>query len=91
MKGSSAKVTPAMYFKLYEIFGLNTGASLVSCWPFCANTTILNTLNKLSGHLYKTYRFDDLCSKMAPDMKPIQLVDYNTIVKNVFRGIFRKN
>jgi len=88
MKGSSAKVTPALYFKVNEVFGLAT--SIFSCWPFCRNTTILNTMNKLSGHLYTKYRFSDLCSKMSPAMKPIRLVDYNTTVKNAYREMFTK-
>jgi preprotein translocase subunit SecY len=66
--------------------GLGNGISF--CWPFCRNTTVLNTMNKLSGHLYAKYRFSDLCSKMSPGMKPIRLVDYNTIVKNVSREMF---
>ena len=89
MKGSSAKVTPAIYLKLNEIFDI--GNARISCWPFCRNTTILKTLTKLSGHLYMKYRFSDLCSKMSPGMKPIHLVDYNTSVKNVFRGVFGKS
>ena len=87
MKGYSAQVTPALYLKLYEVFGFAT----VTCWPFHFEKKPQLILERLAGYLYKKYRSADLCAKMSPKMKPIQIVNYNKQVRAIFRKMLEKN
>ena len=79
MKGSNVKVRADFYLKLYMIFGM----PLATCLPVYRNKSVLYVLNKISDSLYQANQSGSLCIKMSPGMRPIQLVDYNKIVKGI--------
>lgn len=85
MKGYKAHVTPNLYLKLYEIFGF----SKVTCWPFHFEKKPQVILECLSTYLYKKYKLNDLCSKMSPNMKPIQIINYNKQMRKIFQNILK--
>ena len=85
-KGSTMMITPPMYLKLYSVFGY----TLITWLPFRLNDRPLNVLKTLSGYLYRKYRMWPLCTKMSPNMKPIQLVDYNRIMRLEFKKTIGK-
>ena len=87
MKGYTAQVTPALYLKLYEVFGLTT----TTCWPFYFEKKPQLILERLAIYLYKIYKTGDLCAKMSPNMKPIAIVNYNKRVRDLFRKMLGKN
>jgi hypothetical protein len=87
MKGYSAQVTPALYLKLYEVFGFAT----VTCWPFHFEKKPRLIMERLVTYLYNKYRSSDLSRKMSPKMKPIQIVNYNKQVRAIFRKMLEKN
>jgi len=47
--------------------------------------TILHFVNKLSGKLYKMYHDFSICSKLSPNMKPMNFIDYNNKIKQEFK------
>jgi hypothetical protein len=79
-KGSSASIPPSMYLKFYEAFQI----PIYSCWPYFLNDTVLNLTQTLARTLYNTYKTGSICLKMSPNMKPVELVDYNSRVKKEF-------
>ena len=86
-KGSVATVKPDMYGNLFKIFGVNV-SDLTWC-PFRAigNSSVIKVTQVLADSLYKRYKSDTVCLKMSPFMKPIELVDYNTIIKKKYRAL----
>jgi hypothetical protein len=87
-KGSSADIKPDFYNLLYGIFGIS------SCWPFFnllfkleSGKSPHKVLNRLSEDLYIYNRNGNVSKKLSPNMKPIQFVDYNAIMKNNFKDI----
>lgn len=76
--GSDAEVKPEFYKRLYRIFGINDCSWW---WPFSYNQTVATVTNKIATHLYTNYKSGSVCKKMSPNMRPISLINYNSIVK----------
>lgn len=79
-KGSAAPMLPDIQMKFYEVFQI----PVYSCWPYYFNETALNLTRTLARSLYNRCKNKSICLKMSPNMKPIHLVDYNSIVKKEF-------
>ena len=75
--GSNAMVKPAIYAEYYNVFGKRSRAWFSNSF----NKPILQLLSKLSIDLYNKYHEYPTCVKMSPEMKPIHLISYNSVVK----------
>ena len=75
--GSEALVKPELYLKIYKIFGMN------SChvWPFYYNQSLISVINMIANHLYVNFKNSPICKKMSPNMKYVELSDYNRVIK----------
>ena len=86
--GSDAIVIPGFYLKLYDIFD----TLHVSCLSLYKkkNKSVLKIANKLAKELYKHYHDFSICKKMSPNMKRVELVDYNSRIRNNFKILLKK-
>ena len=75
--GSDTPVKPDLYLKIYKIFGVN------ACywWPFYYSQSLTPVINRIANHLYVNYKNSPVCKKMSPNMKYIELSDYNRVIK----------
>ena len=87
-KGSDTKVSDAMVRRISEIF--DTGSlQLSSClWPFRQSRKMKHVAKLLSSRLYTKYSKGSISMKMSPNMKPIKIVDYNSIIKAEYKKLF---
>jgi hypothetical protein len=76
--GSNAMVKPTIYAEYYKVFGKRSRAWFSNRF----NKPILQLATKLSIHLYNKYHEYPTCVKMSPEMRPIQLISYNSIVRD---------
>ena len=90
--GSDTKISQDFYDLLVDVFDINIGG-MCGCFSTKPQIDVYKTVNKISKLLYKRYvgNLDhynnnptSIIKKMSPDMKPIQLVDYNKIIKKKF-------
>jgi hypothetical protein len=87
-KGSEAMVSVGLYNRLLLLFDINLGC----CIPMCQNNKpkkILDVMTIISTYLYENYCDFSLVQKMSPEIKPIQFVDYNSIIKNEFKKMLK--
>jgi len=86
--GSNALVKPEFYLKIYNVFDL---FNLSSCLPFFKKKkSILKITNKIAINLYERYKDFTICKKMSPNMKKIELIDYNNKIKKNFKTLLKK-
>ena len=85
-KGSSTKIVYDFYSRLYKVFGIEDPCFLYNRF-LKTRATMLHVANKLAAGLYKKYSSDTVCKKMSPDMKPVILVDYNSLIKKEFKKL----
>lgn len=86
-KGSKTKIPHSFYSELYKVFGIKQDSWIFYKWPFFMKAPMLHVANRLASDLYKMYSKDSISAKMSPDMKPVVLVDYNSIVKSEFKKL----
>ena len=88
--GSNATVKPEFYLKFYSIIDLFD----VSCFNFLKkrkNKSILKVANKIGFYLHNQYHDFPICKKMSPNMKKIELIDYNSKIRQNFKILLKKN
>jgi hypothetical protein len=85
-RGSSTKIVYNFYSRLYQVFGIEDPCFLYNQF-LKTKATMLHVANTLASGLYKKYSKDTICKKMSPEMKPIILVDYNSIIKKEFKKL----
>ena len=85
-RGSSTKIVYEFYSRLYELFGINDPCFLYNRF-LKTKASMLHVANTLAAGLYKKYSKDTICKKMSPDMKPVVLVDYNSLIKKEFKKL----
>jgi len=89
MQGSDAKISDAMFTRLCEVFGVlevkTCWRSLMSGWYFTQKGHMKSVAKKLSDHLYANYKSAPICLKISPNMKPIKIIDYNSIIKMEYK------
>jgi len=88
--GSNALVKPEFYLKLYNILDLK----YTSCMHFFKkykNKSILKVTNKIASILYAQYHDFPICKKMSPNMKKVELIDYNSKIRQNFKTLLKKN
>jgi len=87
-KGSETNVKYEFYSKLNQVFDVIK----IFCFynPKKKDKSILKVINKLSSQLYMNYKDYPICKKMSPNMKQIELIDYNSIIKNNFKILLKK-
>jgi hypothetical protein len=93
--GSESFVSHDLYCKIREICGMPE-KKCCFCFDFnCLknkrdNRTIMEVIVKISDFLYEKYKDDtSLVRKMSPNMKKIVWVDYNKIVKELYKNAFQ--
>lgn len=80
--GSERLLSRAFIQNIYKVFGV------YSCywwWPFTHEDSVPNVLGKVVTCLYGGYKDSDICSKLSPGMKPIEIVDYTKKMKLYYR------
>ena len=85
-RGSSTKIVYNFYSRLYEVFGIEDPCFLYNRF-LKTKATMLHVANTLAAGLYKKYSKDKICKKMSPEMKPVILIDYNSIIKKEFKKL----
>jgi hypothetical protein len=85
-RGSATKIVYDFYSRLYEVFGINDPCFLYNRF-LKTKASMLHVANTLAAGLYKKYSKDTICKKMSPDMKPVVLIDYNSIIKKEFKKL----
>ena len=86
--GSEAKVNKKLYKKIKKIFQIPTNfCEYISC---CNNNEedIINVLQNITNYLYNKYKKDKVVMKMSPNMKEINIIDYNKIIKNEYKKLY---
>jgi len=84
--GSLALVYPEFRDKINIIFDTYS----IKWFPFIKKKprSILHFMNKISGKLYYMYKDFSICKKMSPDMRYVNFVNYNSLIKNSLKSIF---
>jgi hypothetical protein len=84
--GSNAVIKPDFYLKLDYVFNV---LSYSSCFKK-KNKTVLEVINKFGSKIYKQNYNSSICKKMAPNMKKVELIDYNSQIKQNFKILLKK-
>jgi hypothetical protein len=85
-RGSVTKIVYDFYSRLYTVFGIENSCFLYNRF-LKTKATMLYVANELARGLYKKYSSDTICKKMSPEMKPVVLIDYNSIIKKEFKKL----
>ena len=78
--GSTVLLKPVLSDKINTIFKTLT-CNIFPMFRRKKPRSILHFMNKISGKLYKKNKDFSICTKMSPNMKKIEFVDYNSIIK----------
>jgi hypothetical protein len=85
-RGSSTKIVYDFYSQLYKVFGIQDPCFLYNKF-LRMKASMLHVANILASELYKKYSTDTICKKMSPNMKPVILTDYNSLIKKEFKKL----
>lgn len=86
--GSNAMVKPEFYLKIYFVLDLFD----ISCLYYFKkkkNKTVLKIANKIAYNLHRHYHDFTICKKMSPNMKKVELIDYNSKVRKNFKTLLK--
>jgi hypothetical protein len=75
--GSHLSIFPMVYNEVFSVFGMSS----VTCLPFQYNKSPIQILQMIADDLYGRYKMGPVCTKLSPNMKPVNVVDYNSILK----------
>ena len=87
-KGSDMKMSDKMIRRISEIFDIGGLDRRYCLWPFSQSRKMKHVAKLLSSGLYTKYSKGPLSMKMSPNMKPIKIVDYNSIIKAEYKKLF---
>jgi hypothetical protein len=85
-KGSATKIVYDFYSRLYSVFGIEDPCFLYNRF-LKTKASMLHVANTLATGLYKKYSKGSICKKMSPEMKPVVLIDYNSLIKKEFKKL----
>jgi hypothetical protein len=85
-RGSATKIVYDFYSRLYTVFGIEDPCFLYNRF-LKTKASMLHVANTLAGGLYKKYSKGSICKKMSPEMKPVVLIDYNSLIKKEFKKL----
>jgi hypothetical protein len=86
-KGSSSKIVYNFYSHLYRVFGIQQDSWIFYSRFLKMKAPMLYVANRLAAKLYEKYSTDSVCKKMSHDMKPVVLVDYNSLIKKLYKKL----
>jgi hypothetical protein len=85
-RGSATKIVYDFYSRLYTVFGIEDPCFLYNRF-LKTKASMLHVANTLATGLYKNYSKGSICKKMSPEMKPVVLIDYNSLIKKEFKKL----